>query len=163
MAIYPLITQLLAKEDATDDQEPRILTLFPQFFEALAEFLDYENDLSCTESLDPAFVGWQKASDAAQEKMLELQDQILELTPRVPVEKPLKLLTFGIRLAMLDEDGEHRERFRDLVRRRGSDLLVNETCDTDREVNVLLKRTLILFDQLLDFYTDEPAEASATL
>ncbi|MBD3803454.1 MAG: hypothetical protein IE919_09455 [Thioclava sp.] len=163
MATYPLITQLLAKEDATDDQEPRILTLFPQFFEALAEFLDYEHDLSCTESLDPAFAGWQKASDAAQEKMLELQDQILELTPRAPAEKPLKLLTFGIRLAILDEDGEHRERFRDLVRRRGSDLLVPETCDTDREVNFLLKRMLILFDQLLDLYTDEPVEASATL
>lgn len=163
MANFPLITQLLAKEDATDDLEPRILTLFPQFFEALAEFLDYEHDLSCTESLDPAFAGWQKASDEAQGTMLELQDQILELTPRAPVEKPLKLIAFGVRLAMLDEDGEHRERFRDLVRRRGSDLLVTETCDTDREVNVLLKRTLILFDQLLDLYTDEPVEASATL
>ena len=163
MATFPLITQLLAKEDASDDQNPRILTLFPQFFAALTEFLDYEQDLSRTESWDPAFVGWQRASDEAQGQMLELQDQILGLTPRAPVEKPLKLLTFGIRLAMLDENGEHRERFRDLVRRRGSDLLVPEVCDTDREVNFLLKRTLILFDQLLDLYTDEPVEASATL
>lgn len=163
MANYPLITQLLAKEDATDDQEPRILTLFPQFFEALTDFLDYEHDLSRTESWDPAFAAWQRSSDEAQGTMLQLQDQILELTPRVQVEKPLKLLTFGIRLALLDEDGEHRERFRDLVRRRGSDLLVPEVFDTDREVNFLLKRTLILFDQLLDLYTDEPIEASATL
>ncbi|KEP67957.1 hypothetical protein DL1_16940 [Thioclava dalianensis] len=163
MANYPLITQLLAKEDATDDQNPRILTLFPQFFEALTVFLDYEHDLSRTESWDPAFAAWQRASDEAQGTMLELQDQILELTPCTPTEKPLKLLTFGIRLAMLDEDGEHRERFRDIVRRRGSDLLIPEVCDTDREVNVLLKRTLILFDQLLDLYTDEPVEASATL
>lgn len=163
MANYPLITQLLAKEDATDDQKPRILTLFPQFFEALTEFLDYEHDLSRTASWDPAFVGWQRASDETQGTMLELQDQILELTPHTPLEKPLKLIAFGVRLAMLDEDGEHRERFRDLVRRRGSDLLVPEVCDTDREVNFLLKRMLILFDQLLGLYTYEPVEASATL
>ncbi|OOY12011.1 hypothetical protein BMG00_13145 [Thioclava marina] len=158
MATFPLITQLLAKEDATDDQEPRILTLFPQFFEALAEFLDYEQDLSRTQSWDPAFAGWQRASDEAQVQMLQLQDQILELTPRVQVEKPLKLIAFGVRLAMLDEDGEHRERFRDLVRRRGSDLLIPEVCDTDREVNVLLKRALILFDQLLDVFSFDALE-----
>ncbi|WGT51452.1 hypothetical protein [Thioclava nitratireducens] len=158
MAIIANIMRHIRNEGTNDDPAASILTLFPQFLEAFADFLDYESYLSAVQSWDPAFASWQKASDEAQERMLELQNEILAETPSLPAEKPIKLIVYALRIALLDEDGAQRAQFRKLIRNRGHELLVIETCDADRRINALLKRTLILFDQLLDVFSFDAFE-----
>lgn len=158
MAITANIMRHIRNEGANDDPASSIRTLFPQFLEAFADFLDYESYLSATQSFDLAFSHWEEASYEAQRRMLHLQDAILDETPHLPAEKPIKLIVYAIRMALLDEDGAQRAQFRKLIRNRGHELLVTETCDADRRINELLKRTLILFDQLLDVFSFDALE-----
>ncbi|OWX97986.1 hypothetical protein [Thioclava sp. IC9] len=163
MAIISNIIQFIRNEDGSEETTAPILTRFPYFLEALADFLDYEHYLAETQSWEPAFSHWENASAQAQEDMFRLQREMLAEAPRLPVEKPLKLIVFGLSLAMLDESGAQRDRFRDLVRCRGNELLIKEKRPGDRHVNDLLKRTLILFDQFLDLYSvDQTAPDTAT-
>ncbi|OOY22052.1 hypothetical protein BMI86_05865 [Thioclava sp. DLFJ5-1] len=161
MATFPTITRHLQNEDGSDTPGTSILTLFPQFLDALEDFVDYETWLDEAYSWNPAFHDNLRLSEAAQEQMLHCQEIILALRPNSPVEKPIKLAVFGIKLAMLNEDDDRRVRFRDIFRRRRENLRVKGGSVTDIQANRLLTRALPLFERFLELDMFDPVEALA--
>lgn len=149
MATATAITRVRATEDASFSQPSFLSTLFSTALGAFATVIERERDIADVDIWDPAFRDWLATAERAQDRLADLL-RLLRTTPvSRPSDRPLKLAAFLLQATLGSECPDEVAHLRQVAQEKASYFLLDEESATNRQVNGMLRRALVLYEDFL--------------
>ncbi|MEX1663632.1 hypothetical protein AB4874_18765 [Thioclava sp. 15-R06ZXC-3] len=149
MANDTTITRFDANEDTSRYTPSPISTQFSKFLGQFADWIEKERDIADVNVWDPAFSGWLRDAELAQERVTGALSALIKEAPTRPSDKPLKLAAYLVHLTMCSECPGEVARFADVARRKADHFLMAEDSATHRRVNAMIRTALTLFESFV--------------
>lgn len=137
-------TPARATEDVNVYTPTQISKLFSTLLGTLAVAIEADRDIEDVDVSDPAFDGWLEDAERAWDEVIDLRRALLAAPVTRGEDKPLKMMSFLVHIAMGSEHPEELHAVQRFAESKPRWLRCDSTSATAQRVNAMLRQGRVL-------------------